>query len=48
MHVHKVQPLLSTGLPYAHFMGGHEGHLLSLAAPVSCLAAASTGGGMLS
>jgi hypothetical protein len=42
---HTVQPFLSTGLPYAHFMGGQDGHWASVGVSPSAL---SRGGGMLS
>jgi hypothetical protein len=48
LHSHTVQPFLSTGLPYAHFMGGQVGHPASVLGPVSPLGAVSRGGGMLS
>jgi hypothetical protein len=45
LHSHTVQPFLSTGLPYAHFMGGQDGHWASVGVSPSAL---SRGGGMLS
>jgi hypothetical protein len=48
LHSHKVQPFLSTGLPYAHFMVGQDGHWVSPPTRVSPTDAASDGGGMLS